>query len=333
MKHIKGKILVLMGFLLVALPAQGVKELTRGKISQSGLLLNFWQALQISAGQQTNNFILLDELFDPIGPDQINIQLNSRYPYPGTPNGVFPLEYAIIMHNVDLANDLIERGAVIDNLNNDHLLWLLQHQPTPADRAWIVSKIQNKEFANNLAINMVINSNESKENKIAFITSILTGYASLFKPWCIEGLKFLQTLLANPTYANITNTNTLFRAPDQGGLLSAAIADGFIDFAYWLAGHGADINDPFASIPPIRQLIVNMCERQTLTNDQFANCTALLILMLLKGADVNMPGKDGLNTLMAIKNCADLHRQQNNQMMLTRCNLTILTINKYHKNN
>ena len=333
MKHIKEKMFVLIGFLLATMPAQGVKELAKGKVSQSGLLLNFWQVLQISAGQQTDDFILLDELFDQSDPDQIYIKLNSRYPYPGTPNGVFPLEYAIIMHNIDLANYLIARRAVIDNLNNDHLVWLLGHEPTFADRAWIVSKIQNKEIANNLAINMVINSNDSKENKIAFITSILTGYASLFKPWCIEGLKFLETLLANPTYANITNTNTLFRSPDQGGLLSAAIAEGFIDFAYWLAGHGADINDPFANIPPIRQLMVNMCERQTLTNEQFANCTALLILMLLKGADVNMPGKDGLNALMAIKTYAELHKQQNNQMMLTRCNLTILTINKYQRNN
>lgn len=328
MKHIKVKMFILMGFLLAAMSAQGVKELTKGKVSQSG---SFWQVLQMSAGQ--DDFILLDELFDEGNPAQLNILLNSRYPYPGAPNGVFPLEYAIIMDKVDLANYLIARGAAIDTLNNDHLTWLLIHQQTPADRAWIVSKIQNKEFANNLSINMVINNNDSKENKIAFITSILTNYASLFKPWCIEGLNFLRTLLANPTYANITNTNTLFRSPDQGGLLSAAISEGFIEFAYWLAGHGADINDPFAYIPPIRQLLVNMCERQTLTDAQFANCIALLILMLLEGANVNMPGKDGLNALMAVKPFIELYKKQNNQKMINRCSLVILTINKHQKNN
>ena len=330
MKHIKVQTLILMGFLLVALPANGVKEPTKGNLSQSPLL-NFWQVLQISANQTNNDFIALDELLDETDLNKVNIQLNSRYPYPGLPSGVFPIEYALLRNNVQLANHLIRRGASVDNLSPNSLTALIGNQPTIADRAWIISTIKNREFANNLILNILINTGSSKQNKVELIKIILEEYKAEFESWCIEGLTLLKRFLENPYYNNIININTLFRSPDQGGLLVAAISEGCIGFAYWLAGHGADVNDSFAYVPPIRELISNMCENQKLTDGQFNNCIALLILMLQKGANVYMPGKDSFNALKTLDSFVKVYKHQNNQMMLERYNQIVVTIKKYMK--
>ena len=263
MKHIKAKMLILMGFLLMVLPANGVK---RAEESTSQLnRYEFWNKIE---EKDING---LEDLLNKSDQHTKDILLNSRYEFSEIGGPIYPLDYAVEKQDVDLANYLMRKGANVNTLNEVQCLWLLYNQPIVADRAWIISRLNDKNFANNLMLNIIINHTISKNDKLMFIVALLNDYGSQLDEWSINELYSLKIILEDKKYGNIMGIDSAIELHEGKSLFSVAVEKGFTQLAYYLALLGADINDRAAQTRPIILLISYLCNNSAISDEDFTS--------------------------------------------------------------
>lgn len=282
MKHIKGKILVLMGFLLVVLPAHGVKQAEKptSQLNQYEFRINV----------EERNISELKNILNNVNQYTKNILLNSRYGFSEVGGSIYPLNYAIEKQDINLANYLIEQGANVNVLNPTQSLWLLLNQPIFVDGTWIISRINDKDFASNLILNLVINPDISKNDKLMFVVTLLSGYESQLDEWFINELYSLKIILEDKNYGNVMGINSPIEPYENKSLFSVALEKGFTQLGYYLVLLGADVNNKTARTRPILLLISYLINNPAISDQDFTNYIRFIQFLIRQGTDVVLKG-------------------------------------------
>lgn len=327
MKHIKGKMLVLMGFLLVNIVTQGMEKPRSGSHSgaQSGSRpsrssrsgsrsgsrhsfgtvmsaespeAQFWIALQLDP----ISYDLLDAYFKKYDANYLlnmpfQFAFNEYANYFENSQGLLPLELAVDTNNAELASFLISRGANVNNLDIEDRAIALQLQRIYDIISDNAVSLNNKRDA---IVNVIVNTALLKEDKLNLLEGFLRDYSSLLGSEYIVILESLKTILNDNSYGDIDNINSKIAMFIDGSVLSVAILNGFIELASYLVLHGANINDPGVHRLPIVSLIVDMLREETLTDIQFTQRIRLVQLLMQRGANINAYGTDLLTVVKAL---------------------------------